>query len=338
MADKIRVLIVNDSSFMCEAIKSILEEDPKIEVIGLAKDGKEGVEKAFQLRPDVIAMDLEMPIMSGFEAIEHIMEKNPIPIIVVSTKDIPIIIKSLGIGAMDFVAVKQEIEEIAQDLVEKVKIASRVRPLRRIRIRPIVMKRHIEEKKATPCRVVAIGISTGGPQALQVLLSKLPANLSCGFLIVQHISRGFIEGLAEWLQTISPLSIRVAKTGDIIGAGEVLLAPDDYHIKIGAGRRVLLLSEDTARSNPHVPSIDVMMQSVAEAFGKEAVGVIMTGMGHDGVEGIKAIKKAGGKTIAQDEKTSVVFGMNREAIETGCVDRVVALEKIADEIVSMVIN
>ena len=337
MADKIRVLVVNDSLFMCEAIKAVLEDDPQIEVIGFAKDGKEGIEKAFQLKPNVVAMDLEMPIMSGFEAIERIMEENPIPIIVVSTMDIPVIIKALGIGAMDFVAVRRGIEEIAEDLVEKVKIASRIRPLRRIKIRPIGMTRPIGEKKAFPPKIVAIGISTGGPQALQMLLSKLPGNLSCGILIVQHMSPGFIGGLAEWLQAGSPLDIRVAKTGDILGAGEVLLAPDDYHIKIDAERRIILM-EDTTKSSLHVPSINVMMESVAEVFGKEAAGVIMSGMGHDGVEGVKAIKKAGGKTIAQDEKTSAVFGMNREAIETGCVDRIVALENIADEIVSIVSN
>jgi len=337
MADKTRVLIVNDSPFMREAIKSILEDDPQIEVIGLAKDGKEGVEKAFRLKPNVVVMDLEMPIMSGFESIEQIMEENPIPIIVVSTKDIPVLMKALGIGAMDFVELKQGIEEIAEELVEKVKIASRVRPLRRIKIGLMAMTRRVGGTKAASCQIVAIGISTGGPQALQVLLSKLPVNLSCGILIVQHISHGFVEGLAEWLQASSPLDIRVAKAGDILGAGEVLLAPDDYHIKIDPGRRVIL-SEDMTKSSPHVPSIDVMMQSVAEAFGKEAVGVIMTGMGHDGIEGIKAIKKAGGKTIAQDEKTSVIFGMNREAIETGCVDRIIAIENIADEIVSMISN
>jgi two-component system chemotaxis response regulator CheB len=279
-------------------------------------------------------MDLKMPVMSGFEAIERIMEENPIPIIVVSTMDIPVIIKALGIGAMDFVAVTQGIEEIAEDLVEKVKIASRVRPLRRMKIQPIGVARPRGEKDAVFCKVVAIGISTGGPQALQMLLSKLPVDLCCGILIVQHMSRGFIEGLAEWLQASSPLNIRVAKAGDILGAGEVLLAPDDYHIRIDTERRIIL-SEDTSKSSLHVPSISVMMDSVAKAFGKEATGVIMTGMGHDGVEGIKAIRKAGGKTIAQDEKTSAVFGMNREAIETGFVDRVVPIENIADEIVSI---
>ena len=337
MADNIRVLVVNDSLLMCEAIKAVLEDDPQIEVIGFAKDGKEGIEKAFQLKPNVVAMDLEMPVMSGFEAIEKIMEENPIPIIVVSTLDIPVMMKALGIGAMDFVGVRQEIEEMAEELVEKVKIASRVRPLRRIKIRPLGMARPMEENKAVPSKVVGIGISTGGPQALQVLLSKLPATLSCGILIVQHMSRGFIEGLAEWLQASSPLDIQVAKAGDVLSAGKVLLAPDDYHIKINAERRIIL-SEDTGRSSSHVPSVNVMMQSVAENFGKDATGVIMTGMGHDGVEGIKAIKKAGGKTIAQDEKTSAIFGMNREAIETGCVDRIVALENIADEIVSIASN
>ena len=335
MADKIRVLVVNDSTFMRMAIKAIFKDDPQIEVIGLAKDGKEGVEKAFQLKPDVVAMDLEMPVMSGFEAIEKIMEEHPLPIIVVSSMDIPVIIKALGVGAMGFVAIKQGIEENTAGLLEKVKIASRVRPLRRIKIRPIVKPPLIKEKEVTRYKIMAIGTSTGGPQALQVLLSKLPGNLSCGTLIVQYMSPGFVGGLAEWLNANSPIDIRVAKARDILGIGEVLLAPDDYHVKIDAGRRIIL-SQDTTKSSLHVPSIDVMMQSVAEAFGKEAVGVIMTGMGHDGVEGIKAIKKAGGKTIAQDEKTSVVFGMNKEAIETGCVDSIVALEKIADEIIRTV--
>jgi len=335
MADKIQVLVVNDSTFMCMAIKAILEDDPQIEVIGLAKDGKEGVEKAFQLKPNVVVMDLEMPIMSGFEAIEKIMEENPLPIIVVSSMDIPVIIKALGVGAMGFVAIKLGVEENAADLIEKVKIASRVRPLRRIKIRPFVKTPQMKEKEAAPYKIVAIGISTGGPQALQMLLSKLPGNLPCGILIVQYMSPGFVGGLAEWLNANSALDIRVAKAGDILGAGEVLLAPDDCHIRIDARKRVIL-SAATTESCFHVPSIDVMMESVAEAFGKEATGVIMTGMGHDGVKGIKDIKKAGGRTIAQDEKTSVVFGMNKEAIETGCVDRIVALEKIADEIIMTV--
>jgi len=335
MADKIRVLIVNDSPFMRMAIKAILESDPQIEVIGLAEDGKEGVEKAYQLKPDVVAMDLEMPVMSGFEAIEKIMEENPLPIIVVSSMDIPVIIKALGNGAMGFVAIKLGVEQNAADLLEKVKIASRFKPLRRMKIRPIIKPAQIKEKEAIPYKIVAIGISTGGPQALQVLLSKLPANLACGILIVQSLSPGFVGGLAEWLNANSPLAIRVAKTGDILGTGEVLLAPDDYHMKIDVGRKIILSQESTT-SNLHIPSIDVMMQSVAGAFGKEAVGVIMTGVGHDGVEGIRAIKKAGGRTIAQDEKTSAVFEMNKEAIETGCVDRIVSLETIADEIIRTV--
>jgi len=335
MTDKIRVLIVNDSTFMCMTIKAILEDDPQFEVIGVAKDGKEGVEKASQLKPDVVVMDLEMPVMSGFEAIEKIMEENPLPIIVVSSMDIPVIIKALGVGAMGFVGIKHGIEENAADLIEKVKIASRIRPLRRIKIRPIAKPSQIKVTGAAPSKIVAIGISTGSPQELQVLLSRLPGNLSCGILIVQYMPPGFIGGLAEWLNANSPLNIRVAKVGDILGIGEVLLAPDDYHININAERRLILI-QGTTKSSFHVPSIDVMMQSVAEEFGKGAIGVIMAGMGHDGVEGIKAIKKAGGKTIAQDEKTSIVFGMNKEAIETGCVDSILELEKIADEIIRIV--
>ena len=281
-------------------------------------------------------MDLEMPVMSGFEAIEKIMEENPLPIIVSQLHGYTSYYQSLRSWRNGFCRNKAgDRRKRCRLLIEKVKIASRVRPLRRIKIRPIVKPPQIKAIKAAPSKIVAIGISTGGPQELQVLLSKLPGNLSCGTLIVQYMPPGFVGGLAEWLNANSPLDIRVAKAGDILGIGEALLAPDDYHIKIDAGRRIIL-SQDTTKSSFHVPSIDVMMQSVAEAFGKGAVGVIMTGMGHDGVEGIKAIKKAGGKTIAQDEKTSVVFGMNKEAIETGCVDSIVALEKIADEIIRTV--
>jgi len=330
MSEKIRVLIVDDSALMREAIRSILGSDPSIEVVGVAKNGKEGVKKAATLKPDVITMDLKMPMMTGLEAIQEIMRENPIPIIVVSTMDVKVIIKALGIGAMDFVAVTQEIEEIAKDLVQKVKIASRVKPLRRIRLNP--PKALPAARKKAGFKMVAIGVSTGGPQALEVLLSGIHKDFPAGVLIVQHIAAGFVGGLAQWLKANSGLDVRVAKSGDTLKKDTVLFAPDGYNIGID-NNGMISLSEDTRKASVHVPSIDSMMKSVARAYGKDAIGVIMTGMGHDGVEGIKAIKAAGGMTIAQDENSSVVFGMNKVAIETGCVDKVVPLERIAEEII-----
>jgi len=330
MSEKIRVLIVDDSALMREALRSILNSDPSIEVVGAAKNGKEGVEKAGALKPDVITMDLRMPLMTGLEAIQEIMRENPIPIIVVSTMDVKVIIKALGIGAMDFVAVTQEIEEIAKALVEKVKIASRVKPLRRMKLRP--PKASQVPWKRAKFRIVTIGVSTGGPQALEALFSGFPKDFPAGILIVQHIAEGFVEGLAQWLKSSSAMDVRVARSGDTIKKSTVLFAPDGYNVGINVSG-VVSLSEDTEKASVHVPSIDSMMKSVARAYGAGAIGVIMTGMGHDGVEGMKAIKDAGGMTIAQDEKSSIVFGMNKAAIETGCIDRVVSLERIADELI-----
>jgi len=332
---KIRVLIIDDSALMREALKSIVERDPDIEVIGLAKDGKEGVDKALMLKPDVITMDLKMPMMSGLEAIEAIMEELPIPIIVVSSMDTTIIVKALSMGAMDFVAVTADIETIAVDLMTKIKIASRVKPLRRMKIKPYTMKAPKELSDGEASKVVAIGSSTGGPQALQHVFTQLPPDFPCGILVVQHMSKGFIEGLAEWLDTTTCLHVSVAKAGDVLKKGMIVLAPDDLNICIGDDGKITL-SENTGRAIVHVPSIDVMMKSAADSYGENSIGVIMTGMGSDGVEGMRAIKKAGGKTIAQDEKTSVIYGMNKVAIDTGLIDRVVSLEEIARELTNLI--
>lgn len=334
MNGTIRVLIVDDSSLMREALKSILEKDPSIEVVGMAKDGKEGVEKALTLKPQVITMDLKMPIMSGMEAIESIMEEYPIPIIVVSSIDTNVIVKALSIGAMDFVPVTADIDTIAQELIEKIKIASHVRPLRRMKMKPCVVKAPRVSGKTELTKIVAIGVSTGGPQALQEVLSKMPPTLGAGILVVQHISAGFIEGLAEWLNIASCLHVKVAKAGDVLKNGVVMLAPDNYNMCIDKNG-VISLSENIDKTLRHVPSIDIMMKSIASSFGEDAIGIIMTGMGSDGAEGMKAIKKSGGRTIAQDEQSSVVFGMNKIAIDSGCIERIAPLNKIVDELIKM---
>lgn len=326
---KIRVLIVDDSVLMREAIKSILESVDLFEIIGIAGDGQEAVSKAALLKPDVITMDLKMPLLSGLEAIEEIMENNPIPIVVVSSLDKEVIIKTLTMGAMDFVAVNQDIEKISEELIEKVKIASRVRPLRRMKIPCFEVKKETSRKSAS--KIIGIGASTGGPQALQEILMQMPSNFSAGIVVVQHMSSGFIQGLADWLNSCSHLHVQVARAGEVIKSSTVFLAPDNYQIAIDGYSRVIL-SEDTLKTSTHVPSINGMFKSIAESFKGDAIGVLLTGMGRDGVEGMQAIKRAGGITIAQDESSSVIFGMNKLAIETGCVDRVVSLDKIAEEL------
>lgn len=334
MSNKIRVLVVDDSSLMREAIKTILNSDSSIEVVGTAKSADEALSKAIILKPNVITMDINMPGKSGLDAINEIMSTQPTSIIVVSTMNVNVIIKALSFGAMDFITIDQDVEQVSKALIEKIKIASTITPIHRVVSKPPKIEK-IERKKGDLARVVAIGVSTGGPQALQVLLSALPAGFPAALIIVQHMTAGFIEGLAEWLKTNSALDICVAKSGELLKNATVYLAPDIYNLKVSNGASIVL--SEPAKKMMHVPSIDVMMKSVAEAYGERAIGVIMTGMSRDGVEGIRAIKDAGGTTIAQDEKSSAIFGMNKEAIGTGRVDIVAPLEKIAQELIKLVI-
>jgi two-component system chemotaxis response regulator CheB len=331
MSGKIRVLVVDDSSLARDAIKSILESDPLIEVVGEAKDGQEGVRKALALKPNVITMDLKMPMLNGLDAIEMIMQELPTPIIVVSSMDAKVIVKALAIGAMDFVPLDEEINVIANDLLEKVKIASKVKPLRRIK-KILPSKNILPVEKKSVCKVVAIGVSTGGPQALQVLLSSLQSDFKAGIVVVQHISKGFIGGLAEWLRQSCSLDVQVARAGDVLKSSTIWIAPDEYNLVVDE-KGVIGLKEDVTKKLLHVPSIDVMMESIADSFGSSALGVIMTGMGQDGVKGIAAIKDRGGFTIAQDEATSVVYGMNKVAVDKGFIHKVLPLDKIAEEII-----
>lgn len=327
--EKIRVLVVDDSTLTREALKAIISSDENLDVIGVAKNGREGVEKAFALKPDVITMDLKMPFMGGLEAIEEIMEKMPVPIIVVSSLDVNVIVKALTIGAMDFVAITEDAEQIAEDLIQKIKIASRVKALRRIKMPQIARKNPVIKSQTS--KVVVIGVSTGGPQALQVLFAGFPPDIKAGVVVVQHIASGFIEGLAEWLKNYCHADIALAKAQDTVKSGTILLAPDNYNVYI-TDNGIISLKEDVTKKMLYVPSIDEAMKSAAAAYKENAIGVLMTGMGRDGVEGMKAIKKAGGKTIAQDEKSSIIFGMNKAAIDAGCVDEIVSLEKMAEKI------
>lgn len=335
MEKPIRVLVVDDSMFMRDALRNILEEDPRMVVAGTAENGLEAIQKTQDLKPDVITMDLNMPKMGGAEAIQEIMQRFPTPIVVVSEMNIRRIVACLGLGAMDFVAVESDVDALAHDLRDKVRMASRVRPLKQYKVTPRPAKAAKAVKRAQDMMVVAIGVSTGGPQALLGVLSKLPADFPAPILIVQHMSKGFIHGLAEWLRQYAALRVCVAEEGDSLATGTVYFAPDDAHMTVTSLGTIALV-EDGDRVSLHVPSADVLLKSVAEVYGANAIGVIMTGMGRDGAAGIKAIHHAKGATIAQDEDSSVIYGMNKVAVDMGCVTRVLALDKIADELVKWV--
>ena len=328
----IRVLVVDDSPLIRGAIVEMLSSDPCIEVVAEAVNGLDGVEKAAKYKPDVITMDMKMPIMTGSEAIKTIMEDNPIPIIVVSSIDTSVVVHSLEMGAMDFISLKYDVRLIEEDLREKVKIASRVRPIKRIKFLE-KSGRHTVSVKEKPTKIIAIGISTGGPQALHQLLSKFPQDLAATIIIVQHITTGFVEGLTQWLKSVSDMDIKIAEKDESLCVSTIFIAPDDHTVEITDHATFVLKPENKASKT--LSSIDTMMKSVARVYKENVVGVLMTGMGKDGMEGMLEIKRCGGSTIAQDEASSAVFGMNKAAIDTGCVDKVMPLDKIADEIIRM---
>lgn len=336
MTESIRVLVVDDSPFRCEVLTAMLAGEPGIKVVGKAKDGIEAVEMAERLRPSVITMDFKMPRMDGPQAIKNIMAKTPTPIIMVSVtveNQKKFILKCLGLGALDFVPISYDTERMAEELIEKVRLASSVKVIRHVRAKAVVPMRPRRKQKVT-ARIVAIAVSTGGPQALEEMLPRLPDGFPAGIVIVQHMAEGFSREMAEWLDEKSRIRVREAHQGNRIEPGLALVAPGGRHLAVERGGRITLSKNPAELVNK--PSADVMLESVARVYGQMALGVIMTGMGRDGVQGMREIKKAGGRTIAQDEKSSVVFGMNKAAIENGCIDRIVPLSRIPEDIMSMI--
>jgi len=326
---------------MRKLISDLLESDPRIEVVDTARDGVEAVEKTCRLRPDVVTLDIQMPRMSGLDALSHIMSQCPTPVVVLTGLTNPdLAFEALERGAVDFVlkpsgTISVDIYKVRQELVEKVKLATLVN-LRKVVAKvapaaPIALK---APPGAPGGRGVAIGASTGGPKALDRLLSSLPAGLPAPVLVVQHMPPGFTRSFAKRLNQRSPLLVKEAEEGDIVLPGRAYVAPGDHHVLIEkqAGREIIRLDK-SPRVKGLRPSADVTMRSVAEAYGAGSIGVILTGMGSDGTEGLKAIKEQGGVTIAQDKATSVIYGMPRAAVESGCVDKVLPLNEIPREIV-----
>lgn len=332
--------MVDDSIVMRRIISDVLSKDRDIEVVGTARNGAEALEKVRELDPDVVTMDIEMPVMDGLTALQHIMANSPRPVVMLSSMDkrqADITLKSLDLGAVDFISktsgsLSLDLERSSDDIVAKVKAAAMAtispRPTSAGTIQPMVVP------ALSGDWLVVIGSSTGGPKALPEVLSRLPANLPASVLIVQHMPEGFTRSFAERLNWVSPLEVKEAEEGEELQQGKVYLAQGNRHLVLDGRRRLHL--DDGSKVNYVRPAVDVLMKSVAPIYGPRTIGVILTGMGSDGAEGMKCIKQNGGKTIAQSGETCIVYGMPKAVIETGAADRVVALEDIAQVITIMI--
>ena len=337
----IKVLVVDDSPLAREMITTILETDSDVSVIAQASNGREAIEflKNGPERPDIITCDIQMPIMNGFETIEHIMAYDPIPILIVTVlnKD-ENFMKALKLGALDIIQKPapdswEEIPKIGMELIEKVKLLSRVNVVihldgkKKDKQQEKEQKLESREKKLLfQDKVVGIASSTGGPTTLLRLFKMLPEDFPAPILVVQHMSEGFfIKGLIDWFKNSIKPPIIQAQNGDTIQNGMIYISPIDVHLKI-MGRTIVL--DDSPAVKNQKPSANLLFKSIADSHKQNCIGIVLTGIGNDGAEGIKYIKDMGGLTVAQDEETSTVFGMPKAAIDTGFVDKVLPLEEI----------
>lgn len=344
----IRVLVVDDSTFVRQALTRMLNAAPGIEVVGTAVDGADGLEKVLQLRPDVVTLDVKMPRLGGLEALQRIMARCPTPVLLLSSvtsEGADVTLRGLDLGAMDFID-KSSVQghmnllSLAEELVTKVRLLATV-PRNRLRpfpVLPVAAPVPASRPAVAPAEVVVIGTSTGGPPALQQIIPRLPPALAATILVVQHMPAGFTRSLAERLDLRSPLPVREAEDGEPLVPGLVLIAPAGRHMKVrrrGAQPARVVL-DDEPRGTLHRPSVDVLMAAVARAYGPRTLGIVLTGMGSDGVEGLRSIREAGGRTLAESEETCVIYGMPKAAVEAGVVDRAVPLDRMADEILGAV--
>lgn len=351
---KLRVLIVDDSSFMRMAIRSILDRDPDLEVIGSAIDGADGVKKALDLRPDVITMDIEMPRMDGISALREIMAKMPTRVVMVSTltnEGAKATFDALEAGAVDYIPKNITDSSTAQkifkdELLHKVKAAAMSAIPRNSanKSRQTV----VETQKPATSRLrhgrisaVAIGASTGGPIALQEVLSRIPVSFPYGIMIAIHMPKAFTGPYADRLNAKCSLSIKEAADGDFLRPGTVLVAPGGLHttlVRQSTGIAVRTAPTNQFPGHIYVPSVDILMTNMADVTGGAALGVILTGMGNDGYKGMKHIKEKGGSTLVQDEATSTIYGMPRACIQGGIADLVLPLDQIGFEIAKIAEN
>ncbi len=350
----VKVLIVDDSAFMRNALASMLSSDADITIVGMARDGLEAIEKVQTLKPDIVTMDVEMPKMDGITALRHIMEKNPVPVIMVSsltTDGAKATLDALESGALDFIPknlsdLSINIVKLKEILIDKVKHLAK-RGVARISVRQTTSSDIARSQiAAMPVRttgerkigIVSIGTSTGGPRALQEIITKLPKEFPVPIVIAQHMPSNFTKPFADRLNQLSQLSVQEAQEGDTLKAGIVLIAPGRGHMRLKRVRGIETIVTITENEKEFIyrPSVDALMLSVAELYPGRALGVILTGMGHDGEAGVREMKKKGSRIIAQNEETCVVYGMPRAVVEAGLADKILPIDEIAGEIINSV--
>lgn len=374
--NQINVLIVDDSAFMRRVITTMLESDPSLKVVSYARDGEDALAKIKRYNPDVVTMDVEMPGLDGLSALKLIMCENPVPVVMLSsltTAGARQTIDALTLGAVDFVAKpvnRQELPKLASELISTVKTAAQVSvkkvcsingsiqtkpfappsPQNNARIIPVLKEPKIPAVKPTqrdkntilkpfiPIELVVVGTSTGGPTALQVLLSKIPRNIPCGIVIVQHMPKGFTGPLAKRLNDLCEIEVKEGEDGDMVLPGRAIIAPAGQQLTFSKkyGSLQISLSDYSPIKTLFKPSVDVMILSAVEVLGPKVLGVIMTGMGNDGLQGLKSLKNHKGLILAQNEETCIVYGMPKAAVDAGIVDKVLPLNELGNEIVNII--
>lgn len=336
----LRVVVVEDSPVARDLLVEIFNAEDDIDVVGAAKNGEEGVRLVKELKPDVVTMDVQMPVMDGYEATREIMITQPTPIVVVSgsndSPDAEKSMNSLQAGALTVTGkpsapTSPDFEASSRQLIDTVRTMAQVKVIRQRRPRDSQPERETVPTESSPpgssTRIVAIAASTGGPQTLIEILSELPADFSLPIICVQHISDGFTAGLVSWLDGLVDLRVQAASEGEPLAPGTVYIAPEGHHLQVAGTGRIVLNEEPPVGG--FRPAASVMFDSVARSYGSDAIGIILTGMGRDGVDGLKALKESGAHIIAQDEASCVVFGMPKAAIEEGLASAVLNPSEIA---------
>ncbi len=345
MSETIRVLIVEDSQLVCELLKRFIDGRNGFVVVGFAHDGQEAMKQVMLLEPDVITMDIHMPNVNGLETIRWIMAKRPTPVLVLSAyafaNNMQEAFLAMSFGAVDVMS-KEAFNAndpdgpAVEELLERLRLVAGCKVIRRpmISLRPTVEAASLKHPTDSKKSMVAIAASTGGPQALEQILRSLPADFPAGIVIVQHISDGFAQGLVNWLESVSPLSVKLAVNGETIKQGCAYVAPTGTHLYLQASGCFKL--DAAPPRNGHRPSADALFESLAVSYGPSGIGVILSGMGSDGAQGLSHLKAIGGLVLAQDEASSIVFGMPKAAIDLGVVDRVLPLDEIAGALKGLV--
>ncbi|MHB1687307.1 MAG: protein-glutamate methylesterase/protein-glutamine glutaminase [Ignavibacteriaceae bacterium] len=348
--NKIKAVVVDDSAFMRKSITIMLESDPDIKVIAAARDGEEGYNLIKSLRPDIVTLDIEMPKMDGLTALKKIMNDCPTSVLMLSsltTEGADVTIKALELGAVDFIPkelsyINVNIIKIKEDLIAKIKEIVKQRATRERLHRIQKLNQAVAPAKsksystgslpAMAYHAIGLGISTGGPFSLQKVIPLLSKKIYCPIFIVQHMPPKFTKSLAERLNGLSELEVKEAEDGEVVRNGVIYLAPGGFHmtlLKSYSGKITINISKEPVNTL-HCPSVDVMLDSVLNIYGKNTLGIIMTGMGKDGFEGIKKLKSLGGYCIAQDESSCVVYGMPKAIVDAGFADVIAPLEKISE--------